>query len=519
MPADLLAEDSNLVAYNYLQDFYLRHLSVERNCAPTTIWWSKSILVTYFKFLENEGITSIRDTDRLTWRNYTSHLIEQGLSKRGIAQHQSVLRCFYRFLAREGILLANPFEGLHSPKLDKHLPSFLTVEEARRLMESPNLSTPEGQRDRAILELFYGSGIRVGELVNLDLEQINLNSRQMFVWGKGAKERLVLFGKPATDALALYLREGRPVLLGDKEDDALFINSSGGRLATWPVEKLVRKYGSKSLHKRVHPHMLRHTFATHLLDGGADLRVVQELLGHASVSTTEIYTHVSIDRLKKVYMLAHPLAQSNVESQTKRSGTSLKKRFEGMEAEVVKVAKDFTIDGAMLLYDVKHRNTFKHWLTEYTGEEWQDGSHPLAAFRGGERAMLIRELRPAIVDCVETLGLEWTKIIYHFTQDTLERFVNSDHQPFPDKPIERQELEANAKEALKRIEELRKQIELRESRLAATSEQRRQPLREEQLDLKVEELIRESKRLRQEHPDMFKRRATATTMVVKENRG
>ena len=207
-------------------------------------------------------------------------------------------------------------------------------------------------------------------------------------------------------------------------------------------------------------------------------------------------------------MSAHPLVQSNIESQVKQPGKALRKKFEGREAEVVKAAKDFTIDGAMLLYGVRHRNTFKRWLTEYTGEEWQDGQHPLATLSGGEKAMLMRELRPAILDCMQTLGLEWTKIIYRFTHDTLERFVNSDHQPFPDKPIDRQELEVQAREASKRIEELRKQIELRQSRLATTREQCWQSLRDskeqrEKLDLNVEGLIKQGQRLREEHLELF----------------
>jgi integrase/recombinase XerC len=197
-----------------------------------------------------------------------------------------------------------------SPKLDKRLPSFLTMEEIERLLNAPDLSTPQGQRDRALLELLYASGLRVSEVVSLNLERIDLDTNEIRVWGKGSKERVVLMGKPAANALNIYLNQGRPNLLGKKGSSALFLNRYGGRLVERRVQRILEKYAKiAGIGKRVHPHMLRHTFATHLLDGGADLRVVQELLGHANLSSTQIYTHVTKSQARKVYLSAHPMAK------------------------------------------------------------------------------------------------------------------------------------------------------------------------------------------------------------------
>ena len=175
-------------------------------------------------------------------------------------------------------------------------------------MESPDLSQPQGQRDRALLELLYAAGLRVSELVNMNVEQVNLDTNEIRVWGKGSKERIVLIGGPAARALSTYISQGRPELLGEKKNNALFVNRYGGRLPARRVQKILEKY-ARTIDKRVHPHMLRHTFATHLLDGGADLKVVQELLGHADLSSTQIYTHVTQSQARKIYLAAHPMAQ------------------------------------------------------------------------------------------------------------------------------------------------------------------------------------------------------------------
>jgi len=289
---------------------YINYLEAERNASPYTVRNYTTDLLGFFGFLRGKKIDSLKEVDKHTLRDYLSHLMEQGFVKASIARKLSAIRSFYRYLLREEIMSTSPVATTFSPKLDKRLPSFLTVEEMERLLEAPDLSTPQGQRDRALMELLYASGLRVSELVNLNLEQVNLDSHEIRVWGKGSKERMVLMGEPAAKALSAYLRQGRPKLLGKKRSSALLLNRYGERLPERRVQRILGKYANiAGIDKGVHPHMLRHTFATHLLDGGADLRVVQELLGHASLSSTQIYTHVTKTQARKVYLSAHPMAQ------------------------------------------------------------------------------------------------------------------------------------------------------------------------------------------------------------------
>ena len=292
-------------------DRYINYLVAERNVSPYTVRNYTTDLLGFFQFVKDRGIDSLKEVDKHVLREYLAHLMERGVVKASIARKLSAIRSFYRYLAQEEILTANPVQKTSSPKLDKRLPSFLTTDEITRLLEVPDPSTPQGQRDRALLELLYASGLRVSELVGLNLEQVNLDTREIRVWGKGAKERMVLMGEPAAAALTVYLHQGRPEFLGEKRTGALFLNRYGQRLTERRVQRILEKYANLGIGKRVHPHMLRHTFATHLLDGGADLRVVQELLGHASLSSTQIYTHVSKSQAKKVYLSAHPMAQEN----------------------------------------------------------------------------------------------------------------------------------------------------------------------------------------------------------------
>ncbi|MFC1934293.1 tyrosine recombinase XerC [Chloroflexota bacterium] len=295
---------------------YINYLEVERNASPYTVRnYTTDLLGSerikgFFAFLTERGIKSLSEVDRAILRDYLAYLMEQGLVKASIARKLSAVRSFYRYLVREEIVAVSPVQKTSSPKLDKRLPSFLTIDEITRLLEVPDLTMPRGQRDRALLELLYASGLRVSELVKLNLEQVNLDTREIRVWGKGSKERLVLMGEPAARALTAYLDQGRLKLLGEKRSSALFLNRYGKRLTERSVQSILEGYASiVGIEKRVHPHILRHTFATHLLDGGADLRVVQELLGHASLSSTQIYTHVSKSQAKKVYLSAHPMAQ------------------------------------------------------------------------------------------------------------------------------------------------------------------------------------------------------------------
>lgn len=296
---------------------YISYLELERNVSHYTIrnyttdLCGSEKVKGFFTFLKEKGIDSPDKVDRTVLRDYLGYLMEQGIVKASIARKLSAIRSFYRYLVREGVLPASPIEKTSSPKLDKRLPSFLTIDEVERLLNTPNLSTPQGQRDRALFELLYASGLRVSELVNLDLGEVNLDTNEIRVWGKGSKERMVLMGNPASEALRNYLEQGRPRLLGDrKKTNAMFLNRYGQRIPERRVQKMLEDYAKKAgIGKRVHPHMLRHTFATHLLDGGADLRVVQELLGHAQLSSTQIYTHVTKSQARKVYLSAHPMAK------------------------------------------------------------------------------------------------------------------------------------------------------------------------------------------------------------------
>ena len=293
---------------------YVNYLEAERNASPYTVRNYTTDLLGFFHFLRDKKIDSLREVDRYVLRDYLSYLMEKGFVKASIARKLSAVRSFYRYLLREEIISVSPVANTSSPKLDRRLPSFLTQEEVNRLLEAPDLSTPQGLRDRALLELLYASGIRVSELVSLNLEQLNLGTNEIRVWGKGSKERIVLMGQPAARALSTYLTRGRPELLGKKGTSALLLNRYGGRIIGRRVQRILEKYTNiAGIGRRVYPHMLRHTFATHLLDGGADLRVVQELLGHASLSSTQIYTHVSKSRAKKVYLSAHPMAQEEAD--------------------------------------------------------------------------------------------------------------------------------------------------------------------------------------------------------------
>lgn len=323
--SERLSEESRNKITRYINSMqeifnkYVAYLQAERNASPYTVRNYTSDLVGnykrgpekgFFQFLKLEKIGSLAAVDKQVLRDYISFLMKQGVARASIARRLSAIRSFFRYLVREHIISQNPLEEASSPKLDRRLPSFLTLDEVKRLLEAPDPSTPHGQRDRALLELFYASGLRVSELARLDLGQVNLDAREVRVWGKGAKERMVLMGKPAAEALGTYLSQGRLELLGNRRILALFLSHHGGRLTERSLQKILGKYAREAgINKRVYPHMLRHTFATHLLDGGADLRVVQELLGHASLASTQIYTHVTQTQARKVYLSAHPMAR------------------------------------------------------------------------------------------------------------------------------------------------------------------------------------------------------------------
>jgi integrase/recombinase XerC len=283
---------------------FINFLKTERNYSSHTI----SNYARDLRFLV--GFLGKRKADRSAAREYLLALEKKHFSRRSIARKLSSARSFFRFLLREKMIDQNPFENLLTPKLPKKLPNFLYPEELTSLLEAPDLKDPQGLRDRAILEVIYGTGLRVTEIKRMNKNDVDFDEGEIKVLGKGSKERIVLFGSHARSALARYLKEGRPKLAAGKKSPALFINRRGSRLTTRSVERLIVRYAKKAgLTKKVTPHTLRHSFATHLLSGGADLRMVQELLGHVSLSTTQVYTHITKERLKEVYDAAHPRAR------------------------------------------------------------------------------------------------------------------------------------------------------------------------------------------------------------------
>lgn len=292
-----------MASRNDLIPEFLGHLKTERNYSPHTLSNYERDLKFLLNFVKDKKI------DRSAAREYLLALEKKRYSRRSIARKLSSARSFFRFLRREKHIDKNPFENLLTPKLPRKLPNFLYPEELKSLLDAPVLKDPRGLRDRAILEVLYGTGLRVTEIRSMNLNDVDFDEGEIKVLGKGSKERIVLFGSHARGALEKYLKEGRPKLLSGKISPAVFVNRRGGRLTSRSVERLIVHYSKKAgLTKKVTPHTLRHSFATHLLSGGADLRMVQELLGHVSLSTTQVYTHITKERLKEVYDSAHPRA-------------------------------------------------------------------------------------------------------------------------------------------------------------------------------------------------------------------
>ncbi len=291
---------------------FLRHLALEKNTSAYTVKSYREDLTQALEFFKNRLGREPRAEDltpRLL-RAFLAWLQEQGYKRTTIARRLAAVRSWCKFLCRQGILETNPALGLRSPRQDKKLPHFLQKEEVLRLLLAPPEDDPLGLRDRAILETLYSAGVRVAELVGLNLDDLDLTEGLATVRGKGRRERLALLGPPCVEALRAWLGMwsnygGRDPTTGD----AIFLNHLGGRLTTRSVGRLLEKYLQQAgLDPRTSPHTLRHSFATHLLDAGADIRSVQELLGHRSLGTTQIYTHVSTQRLRDSYHKAHPRA-------------------------------------------------------------------------------------------------------------------------------------------------------------------------------------------------------------------
>jgi integrase/recombinase XerC len=289
---------------------FLRSARAERDLSEHTLTAYAGDLRQFAEWAARSGVVEMTRIDRKLLRRYVSFLSERRLARRSIARKASAVRAFLRWAAEQKMIPADPSLDLKVPKLDRPLPRVLKAVDAAALCELPPLDDPMGVRDRAILELLYGSGLRVGELCGLNLQDLEPGSRTLRVLGKGRKQRQLPMSGPGRKILTLYLDDARPQLLqrSKQANDAVFINSRGGRLGVRGVRSLVEKYLRAEGMKHASPHALRHSFATHMLDGGADLRAVQELLGHDSLATTQIYTHVSSERLRAVYEQSHPRA-------------------------------------------------------------------------------------------------------------------------------------------------------------------------------------------------------------------
>jgi integrase/recombinase XerC len=295
------------VAYDFL-----RALGAERDLSPHTVSAYRSDLDQFAEWAARARVHDLGQIDRKLIRRYVSYLSESQYARRSIARKASALRSMLKWAVIHDLIPTNPAEDVGAPKLDRPLPKIVKAGDAARLCDLPPSDDPVGIRDRAILELLYGSGLRVAELCSLDLADIDLRQESVQVTGKGRKDRVVPMSDSARGALAAYIQDARSALMREdgstQASDALFLNSRGTRLGPRSVRSLVTKYCKADGLLPMTPHGLRHSFATHLLDGGADLRAVQELLGHENLATTQIYTHVSTERLRAVYEQSHPRA-------------------------------------------------------------------------------------------------------------------------------------------------------------------------------------------------------------------
>jgi integrase/recombinase XerD len=298
---------------------FLDHLTVERGLADNTLAAYRHDLDRYVRFLDARGVRDVRSVDPASIRAFvaslsaSTHGDDEPYKATTVVRTLSTVRSFHRFLLREGIAEDDPAAGVVRPRLPRTLPHPLTVAEAAAVVEAPATATPAGLRDRAMLEVLYGAGLRVSELTGLDVDDVDLDDGVVRVLGKGGKERDVPIGGAARHAVGAYLAAGRPAFASARSRGALFLNARGGRITRQSSARILDRHAhAAGIRRRVTPHDLRHSFATHLLEGGADVRVVQELLGHASVATTQIYTLVTTEHVRSVYYDAHPRARKKV---------------------------------------------------------------------------------------------------------------------------------------------------------------------------------------------------------------
>jgi len=293
-----------------LQDF-IHFMIIEKGLATNTVVSYERDLKHYLLYLEKvEQISALNDVQRMHIAQFLNHLKNEGKSSKTIARHVASIRSFHQFLLREKAVEQDPSVHIETPQMERALPKVLSLSEVEALLSAPDLSTHFGIRDQAMLELLYATGIRVSELINLNVEDVHLTMGFVRCIGKGNKERIIPIGQTAIKVTERYLREGRPALQSKKQtEDALFLNHRGNRLSRQGFWKILKGLAKKAnIEKELTPHTLRHSFATHLLENGADLRAVQEMLGHADISTTQIYTHVTKARIRDVYSKFHPRA-------------------------------------------------------------------------------------------------------------------------------------------------------------------------------------------------------------------
>ena len=301
-------------SYDAARDRFLDFLRDQKRASGETLRAYRTDLEQFryhlVKHYGQEAAPGPARIDALAVRGFVAHLSRDGVEKSSIARKLSAVRSFLRYAVRGGEMEANPAEAVHSPRIPRHLPRTLTVDEIFNLLERIKSDDPTSLRDRALLELVYAAGLRVSELVSIDLGDLDMAGMMVRVVGKGGKERLVPFGRKAAVSLRAWLEGSQPLRARAKKDPAaLFLNAHGGRLSDRSVRRILnRRLSEAAIHARISPHTLRHSFATHLLGAGADLRAIQELLGHSSLSTTQRYTHVSTDSLMRIYDKAHPRA-------------------------------------------------------------------------------------------------------------------------------------------------------------------------------------------------------------------
>jgi len=287
---------------------YLNYIQVERGLAPNTLAAYRQDLGKFTAFCQRRRLAPV-SAERQQVVDFLGTLYQQGLDSRSVARVLVTLRNFFRFLRQEGVLRREPTEHIEAPRTWKRLPKFLGLAEVERLLAAPEGRTPRGLRDRAMLEVLYATGLRVSELVNLRVADVQLDAGYLRCLGKGSKERVVPLGKQAVTAVEAYLQHARPQLARRRPSSHLFLSQRGQAMTRQNFWRLLRRHARQAgLRARLTPHVLRHSFATHLLERGADLRSVQLLLGHADISTTQIYTHVAQERLRQTYRAHHPRA-------------------------------------------------------------------------------------------------------------------------------------------------------------------------------------------------------------------